>query len=83
MSEVITTLCPECDGDGYFIHSGGADYFSSSLDIYVPDEAYRACERCGGYGEIELEPEGGREAVNTGDDLDDFDDEFDDIELPF
>jgi hypothetical protein len=76
MSEVITVLCPECDGEGYFVYTGGPGYFSPSFGNYLPEEAYLACERCGGYGEIELKPECEEEAVDP-------DDDFGDIELPF
>jgi hypothetical protein len=79
MSQVMTRLCPECGGEGHFIYSGGAGYFSENLEAYLPEEIYVPCERCGGCGQIELELGGEGEAVTT----DDFDDDFDDVELPF
>jgi hypothetical protein len=57
VTERTDFICPECQGDGYFLYTGGPGRFDAWLGTWMPEEVQVVCECCHGTGAVGAEDE--------------------------
>lgn len=50
----MTIDCPQCQGEGYYLFTGGPGHYASALETYLPSEYAERCALCDGEGAVDV-----------------------------